>query len=188
MSRLPVTGSDDGTWGDVLNDFLAQEHKNSGLLKIRDEKGAANGLAPLNGSSKVPLANLPAGAGGVAFPDVGDLVWTNITLLNGWQVYSTANPGDFPQNWQSPRWARVGAMVFLQGLIDGTVASNNHIADLPSEIIPGKNRWFVAAGANGALQILNIYGASSGTPGRLSTPGASVVPAFTAIDTTYIID
>lgn len=33
MSRLPVPGGDDGTWGNVLNDFLAVAHDNDGSLK-----------------------------------------------------------------------------------------------------------------------------------------------------------
>lgn len=37
MSRLPQPGSDNGVWGDVLNDFLMQEHTSSGALKIRSD-------------------------------------------------------------------------------------------------------------------------------------------------------
>lgn len=33
MARLPVPGSDDGTWGGVLNDFLSVEHNTDGTLK-----------------------------------------------------------------------------------------------------------------------------------------------------------
>lgn len=33
MARLPVPGSDDGTWGTVLNDFLGVEHNSDGTLK-----------------------------------------------------------------------------------------------------------------------------------------------------------
>lgn len=33
MARLPIPGQDDGTWGDVLNDFLAQAHTTTGALK-----------------------------------------------------------------------------------------------------------------------------------------------------------
>lgn len=33
MARLPVPGSDSGTWGDVLNDFLSTAHKTDGQLK-----------------------------------------------------------------------------------------------------------------------------------------------------------
>ena len=33
MARLPVVGSDDGTWGTVLNDFLDVAHNTDGTLK-----------------------------------------------------------------------------------------------------------------------------------------------------------
>lgn len=33
MARLPQPGSDDGTWGDILNDFLGVEHNTDGTLK-----------------------------------------------------------------------------------------------------------------------------------------------------------
>ena len=35
MPRLPVPGSDDGTWGDLLNEFLAVEHNSDGTIKIK---------------------------------------------------------------------------------------------------------------------------------------------------------
>ena len=79
MARLPVPGSDDGTWGDILNDFLSQSHNADGTLQgaaIPDgsvtpaklsqsyvpasEKGAANGVATLDATGKVPAAQLPA--------------------------------------------------------------------------------------------------------------------------------
>lgn len=78
MARLPVPGSDDGTWGDILNDFLSQSHNPDGTLQgtaIPDgsvtpaklsqpylptsQKGAANGLATLDATGKVPAAQLP---------------------------------------------------------------------------------------------------------------------------------
>lgn len=33
MARLPTPGSDNGTWGVILNDFLDQVHDTGGLLK-----------------------------------------------------------------------------------------------------------------------------------------------------------
>ncbi len=33
MARLPIPGNDDGTWGSILNDFLAQAHNTDGSLK-----------------------------------------------------------------------------------------------------------------------------------------------------------
>lgn len=37
MSRLPTPGSDSGTWGTILNDFLAVEHNSDGTLKLRTD-------------------------------------------------------------------------------------------------------------------------------------------------------
>lgn len=33
MARLPIPGSDDGVWGNVLNDFLSVGHNADGTLK-----------------------------------------------------------------------------------------------------------------------------------------------------------
>jgi hypothetical protein len=92
MSRLPTPGSDNGTWGDILNDFLAVSHNADGTLKtglvgdtqvssiseskvtnlVSDlaakeataNKGAANGYASLDGTTKVPIAQIPTGTNG----------------------------------------------------------------------------------------------------------------------------
>jgi hypothetical protein len=37
MPRLPVPGSDDNTWGNVLNDFLSVELNSDGTLKLRSD-------------------------------------------------------------------------------------------------------------------------------------------------------
>lgn len=37
MSRLPKVGSDDGVWGQLLNDYLLSEHAPDGSLKIRSD-------------------------------------------------------------------------------------------------------------------------------------------------------
>ncbi len=44
MARLPQPGSDNGVWGDILNDFLSQSLKPNGQLK--DDVVTANNLAP----------------------------------------------------------------------------------------------------------------------------------------------
>ena len=56
MSRLPTPGSDDGTWGSILNDYLAVEHNADGSLKKAAQitqalTDAANALAAANAAS-----------------------------------------------------------------------------------------------------------------------------------------
>lgn len=41
MTRLPLPGGDDGTWGNVLNDFLSVEHNADGTLKKAADIAAA---------------------------------------------------------------------------------------------------------------------------------------------------
>ena len=63
-ARLPVPGGDIGDWGTVLNDYLRVEHNLDGTHSISGveqtaNKGQANGYAPLNSSTQVPVSFLP---------------------------------------------------------------------------------------------------------------------------------
>lgn len=46
MTRLPTPGSDDGSWGNILNDFLSVEHDSSGALKNVARPSDINGKEP----------------------------------------------------------------------------------------------------------------------------------------------
>lgn len=141
MTRLPISGSDNGTWGDILNDFLTVEHNADGTLKSTgslstkanasttisagtgltgggdlstnrtlsvsfgttsgtaaqgndsritgaeqtSNKGAANGYAPLNSSSKVPTTNLPVVFPPVTLTDAATIA-TDASLSNQFRV------------------------------------------------------------------------------------------------------
>jgi hypothetical protein len=93
MARLPDPGSDDGTWGTILNDFLTTEHNADGTLKLRTDgtfepathKGAASGYAPLDTSSRVPAANLPVTLPPVTLTDAATIA-TNASLANHFRV------------------------------------------------------------------------------------------------------
>ncbi|HSW91431.1 MAG TPA: hypothetical protein VLG09_02200 [Candidatus Saccharimonadales bacterium] len=56
MARLPVPGDDNGTWGDVLNEFLSVEHSSNGTLKASgslSEKADNSDVVHLSGSETV---------------------------------------------------------------------------------------------------------------------------------------
>lgn len=55
MARLPQPGNDNGTWGDILNDFLSQAHNNDGTIK--------NGAVPESALSSDAQTKLNAVAG-----------------------------------------------------------------------------------------------------------------------------
>lgn len=74
MARLPQPGGDDGTWGDVLNDYLSQTHKPDGALK--DNSVTANTLAP-NSVTNSAIASDAVNAASIADGSITE------TLLDG---------------------------------------------------------------------------------------------------------
>ena len=69
-NRLPIPGSDDGDWGDILNDFLEVSLSSDGSLKtsavvsagaeMSSNKNQPSGYAGLNSTGLVPTTLLPA--------------------------------------------------------------------------------------------------------------------------------
>jgi hypothetical protein len=69
--RLPTPGSDNGSWGYVLNDFLGVSLDTDGSIlsaalvtaggEVTSNKNTAGGYAGLDGSAKVSIVNLPTG-------------------------------------------------------------------------------------------------------------------------------
>ncbi len=57
MTRLPTPGSDDDTWGAILNDFLGQAHNADGSLKLSAVSAAGSYIKP---SSGIPQTDLSA--------------------------------------------------------------------------------------------------------------------------------
>ncbi len=52
MARLPNPGSDNGTWGGILNDFLSVEHNSDGTLKSTGSLGSkADASTTVNGQA-----------------------------------------------------------------------------------------------------------------------------------------
>lgn len=80
MSRLPIPGSDNGHWGEILNEFLRVEHNDDGSLKTTpvpiSAKGQPGGVAELDGGGKVIAGQLGSGSPGAGTYLRGDGVWS----------------------------------------------------------------------------------------------------------------
>jgi hypothetical protein len=98
MARLPSSGSDNGTWGDILNNYLLVEHTTAGFLKARTDgtmeltsnKSIANGYAPLDATSKVPTTNLPLAVAPTTLADASTIA-TDASLGNHFRVTLSGN-------------------------------------------------------------------------------------------------
>ena len=85
MARLPVPGSDDETWGSILNDFLSQSLNTDGTIKpsstassgaeMSANKGQPSGYAPLDATTKVPTVNLGGNGASTTTFLRGDQTW-----------------------------------------------------------------------------------------------------------------
>ncbi len=72
MSRLPIPGSDNGTWGDVLNDFLGVEHNTDGTLKASGSLSAkANDASVVHKSDFTAKGDVLAGTASGAYSKLG---------------------------------------------------------------------------------------------------------------------
>ena len=103
MSRLPTPGGDDGDWGNILNDYLSQSINADGSLKsgsvatagaeTTSNKGLAGGYAPLDGTGKVPSANLP-GSSSVTSVTAAD----GTIVIGGTGTAPTVKVGTIPES------------------------------------------------------------------------------------------
>ncbi len=98
MSRLPTPGSDNGTWGDVLNDFLLVAHTSTGGLKTNSVDAAAitDGVvsnAKLDSATQTTLSQVAGKyvkpGSGIPSTDMTSAVQTSLTKAdNAVQVVS----------------------------------------------------------------------------------------------------
>jgi hypothetical protein len=151
-ARLPIPGSDDDTWGDILNAFLLVSHNGDGSLisgavsnagaEMVGNKGIANGYAGLNGSTLVPTSQLGTGTA------------TSSNFLRGdgsWAVPAgggSGSPGGSPNQLQ---YNQAGAFGGIAGATTDGTALTITSGDLK------------LAGATSGTTILNASSTASGT-------------------------
>jgi hypothetical protein len=104
MPRLPVPGSDNGTWGDVLNDYLAVAHDTVGNLK----PNAVSSSVLQDDSISEAKLNVGSGAN-------GQVLTKNSGLTGGLEWTSAAGSPDAT--------ASTKGLVQLAGDLSGTAAA-----------------------------------------------------------------
>ncbi|MGF7228757.1 MAG: beta strand repeat-containing protein [Candidatus Saccharibacteria bacterium] len=183
MSRLPMPGQDDGTWGSVLNDFLLQSHTTAGALTtaavqnagavLASQMGANGGVASLGSNGLVPTAQLGSGTGSSSNFLRGDGIWS-VPALSGLSdtsgVGGAANNQVLTFNSVAGKW--VPATVSSSTVGDATSSSKGIVqlaGDLggtaASPTVPGLSGKVAKSGdtMTGTLVVPNIQ-VTGGSP------------------------
>jgi len=108
--RLPTPGSDNGSWGYVLNDFLSVSHDVDGSLlsvavgnagaELSANKNQNFGYPGLDGSAKISIVNLPTGTTSTTLA-LGNAVGNtrSINAITATTTGAAANNTDYIYYW-----------------------------------------------------------------------------------------
>jgi len=105
MARLPKTGQDSGSWGDILNDYLTQAHKADGTLKDSSVTTTTLAAGSIRASHFSTSAG-PTASQSLVFDGTG-LTWLSPGSIVG-----------------SDRWLALHAGGDLEALIVGAITRN----------------------------------------------------------------
>lgn len=208
MARLPNPGSDKGTWGDILNDYLSVEHNADGTLKkaadIADAKATADSAVQTVNSVTPTAGNVTLTAA-----DVGAISQANADNRYILGVKQTSAPGspalndlwydstnDLWKRWNGTTWVtavNVTSIDGQSGVVDLSTTYVGQPAVAPSD---GQLlRWdsllgeYVATNPVGAGRIaaaVNVtnVGTNIPGPGAGGGIGATITIPGTAISVT----
>ncbi|HTE57872.1 MAG TPA: hypothetical protein VK694_03930 [Verrucomicrobiae bacterium] len=169
MARLPVPGSDDGSWGDVLNDFLSQSFNTDGSIKPTAVEDAVSDAS----TTKKGIVQLVGDLGGTAgSPTVPGLAGKENTITAG----TTAHYWRGDKSFQALDKSAVG-LANVDNTSDAgkpistaTQTALNQKGVLAYDAYVASTTWTKPAGAK-VIEVFVIGGGGGGGKGATAASG-----------------
>lgn len=150
MPRLPIPGSDDGTWGDLLNEFLRVEHNEDGTQKTLSVSKGGTGATTANAALNNLLPSQAGQSGKVLQTDGSNTSWASVSGTG--DVTAAAN---FGTDNRLIRSDGTGKGVQASGL---TVDDSNNLTGVANRTGNDLNFVTGTAGTAGDLAVWNADG------------------------------
>jgi len=176
-ARLPTPGGDDGTWGQILNDYLDVEHNTDGTLKIRSD-GTLSGIGNATKiQGKTVSASAPTDGQSLVY-DGASSSWAPATITAG---------GSVPDADASTK-----GVLQLTGDLGGT-ASSPTVPGLANKAAKGANSDItslsglttalsVAQGGTGATTLTGLVKGNGTSAFTTATAGTDYVAPSTTVN------
>lgn len=171
MARLPTPGSDNGTWGSILNDFLDQSHNSDGSLKSE----AVAGAVPDATASSQGVVQLAGDLGGTAsaptVPGLASKVPTSRTISAGTGL---TGGGDLSAN---------RSLAVSYGTTAGTATQGNdtRIAAPSSAVFYAASYGVATTNSDNTAALLSVFNAAKVIGGIIMLP-PGVLPFASQLD------
>ena len=198
--RLPIPGQDDGTWGEILNDFLEVSHNADGTLS----PAAVASALP----SPIPVANLGSGTPSSSNYLRGDGTWTTlpgtpptgsaggdlsgsfpnptVAKINGVSVSGTPSPGQViaASSSNSASWSTLNSAPLDSPAFTGTPTINGQ--GIVVNLTPSGDTTGVTDTANFAAAVTALGGVNDGVGVVKFGPGVYYTPGLVTINTPFV--
>lgn len=146
MARLPQPGGDDGTWGDILNEFLSVEHNPDGKLKdvvTRTTSQTISGAKTFSVSPTVPAPTLSGDAATKAYVDAmpgsGDMTTNTDQTVTGIKTFGVAgNVGKLRFSGNTSGTTTVNASSVASGTLTLPASTDTLVARNTAETLMNK--------------------------------------------------
>lgn len=164
MAQLPTPGGDNGTWGNILNDFLEVSHNSDGTLSTTALQQAGgitsvNGKSPSSGAVTLAAGDVGALKAGNNLSDVADAGSSraNLHVPDLTPAAACGNGNGVGGHYTAPSGNNGATFIPFSGYVDGVLLNAGDLVLLVNESPNNQTGSTATSAANGLWQVQTPY-------------------------------